>query len=210
MTETKGPCSRRGTSTVPVARRSFCPFHGPRHVVSLRRLFLFRWGDKMLDLLRKALMYKRWSNDRLFAALGGLSTAALTAPQPIKFGSLAKTLQHVFDMDSVWCANLEGKSHGVKSRTPTSAMKLDRLESAQTEIDQRFIDYLADQTPAGLVTPVPFRFLDGSEGVMCPSDMLLHVVNHGTYHRGHISDMLYKLGKPSPVTDYPVFLGEMR
>lgn len=164
----------------------------------------------MLELLHKALVYKRWSNDRLFAALKDLSATALEAPQPIKFGSLAKTLQHVLDMDTVWRAHLEGRNHGVTSRTPTSAVNLDRLRSAQAAMDRWFTDYLADRTPAELATPVPFRFLDGSEGVMCPSDMLFHVVNHGTYHRGHISDMLYNLGKASPVTDYPVFLREMR
>ncbi len=37
---------------------------------------------------------------------------------------------------------------------------------------------------------------------------LLHVVNHATYHRGHIAQMLYSSDVVPPVTDFPVFLRE--
>ena len=39
-------------------------------------------------------------------------------------------------------------------------------------------------------------------------DILLHVVNHSTYHRGHAADILYHLGIAPPTTDLPVFLRE--
>ena len=41
---------------------------------------------------------------------------------------------------------------------------------------------------------------------MSREDILLHVVNHTTYHRGHIADMLYHLHISPPTTDLPVFL----
>jgi uncharacterized damage-inducible protein DinB len=40
------------------------------------------------------------------------------------------------------------------------------------------------------------------------SDILLHVVNHATYHRGHIAMMMYGLAGSVPTTDLPVFLRE--
>jgi DinB family len=39
-------------------------------------------------------------------------------------------------------------------------------------------------------------------------DILLHVVNHTTYHRGHAADILYNLHIFPPTTDLPVFLRE--
>ncbi len=41
---------------------------------------------------------------------------------------------------------------------------------------------------------------------MTRGDMLLHVVNHKTYHRGYVADRLYQAGSRPPVMDLPVFL----
>ena len=43
---------------------------------------------------------------------------------------------------------------------------------------------------------------------MSRRDIVLHVVNHTTYHRGHVADMLYDMGVFPPATDLPVFLRE--
>ena len=46
-----------------------------------------------------------------------------------------------------------------------------------------------------------FIVAEGSGG-----DILLHVVNHGTYHRGHVASMMHTHGVMAPTTDFPVFL----
>jgi uncharacterized damage-inducible protein DinB len=56
---------------------------------------------------------------------------------------------------------------------------------------------------------VNFRFVDGGAGAMTRGDMLLHVVNHKTYHRGYVADMLYQAGSRPPVMDLPVFLRDV-
>lgn len=45
---------------------------------------------------------------------------------------------------------------------------------------------------------------------MTRGDILLHVANHATCHRGHAADILYTLGVSPPNTDLPVFLRERR
>ena len=160
----------------------------------------------MHHVLRSMLSYKAWANERLFRAVAGLDEDALHAPQPIKFGSLIKTLQHVYDMDVVWRAHLMGAEHSVGSRVPTAAVPLHTLRFAQAEIDVWFLAFGASQTPDDLNRHVAFRFLDGTEGVMTVGDILIHVVHHSTYHRGHIADMMYHAGVAPPVTDYPVFV----
>ena len=49
-------------------------------------------------------------------------------------------------------------------------------------------------------------FIGGGEGSMTRGDILLHVVNHTTYHRGHIAALIYQIPAQPPVTDLPVFL----
>jgi uncharacterized damage-inducible protein DinB len=41
---------------------------------------------------------------------------------------------------------------------------------------------------------------------MTRRDILLHVANHGTYHRGNVAAMMYQAGVAPPTTDLPVFL----
>ena len=43
---------------------------------------------------------------------------------------------------------------------------------------------------------------------MSRTDIFMHIVNHGNYHRGFVGDMLYQAGTTPPATDYPVFLRE--
>jgi uncharacterized damage-inducible protein DinB len=43
---------------------------------------------------------------------------------------------------------------------------------------------------------------------MARGAILLHVVNHATYHRGWIADMFLQVPAKNPTTDLPVFLRE--
>ncbi|MDF3933878.1 DinB family protein, partial [Pseudomonas citronellolis] len=51
-----------------------------------------------------------------------------------------------------------------------------------------------------------FRFADGQAGRMTRREMLFHLVNHGTYHRGAIGHALDLAGAPRPADTYTVFI----
>ncbi len=51
-----------------------------------------------------------------------------------------------------------------------------------------------------------FRFIGGGESTMTRAAILLHVVNHGSYQRGWIAEMFFKVPRTPPMTDPPVFL----
>ncbi|WP_081064367.1 DinB family protein [Burkholderia stagnalis] len=56
--------------------------------------------------------------------------------------------------------------------------------------------------------PIRFRFLDGGEGVMTRREMLFHVVNHATFHRGFAVDTLRRMSMAVPATDVTAYLGD--
>lgn len=162
----------------------------------------------MTAFLEELLEYKAWANALFFERCSTLSPEQYTAPQPIKFGSLARTLQHVYDMDLVWKAHLTATRHGFTSRTPQTASPLEDLAASQARLDAWYLDYVRKTDPATLETPLRFGFVEGGEGRMTPAQMLMHVVNHGTYHRGHAAMMLYGFGVKPPGTDLPIRLAE--
>jgi len=150
------------------------------------------------------MRYKAWANELVFDAAARLPEAELTAPRKIVFGSLLRTLNHVYAMDEVWRAHLEGRPHGYATRNPEASPPLAELAAAQEAMDVWFVGYAdAGFDEDGIVN---FRFIGGGPGAMTRRDILLHVANHGTYHRGNVASMMYQAGVTPPTTDLPVFL----
>jgi len=150
--------------------------------------------------------YKAWADDLFLTAVSAVPVPELTAPRPIVFGSLLRTLNHSYSMDYVWQSHLLGKPHGLTTRNPEQCPDMEDLASAQREIDGWYIDYANSILESELSEIVEFEFIGGGRGSMSRRDILLHVVNHTTYHRGHAADILYHLDIFPPTTDFPVFL----
>ena len=70
----------------------------------------------------------------------------------------------------------------------------------------RWADSLTD---GALREKVAFTFIGGGEGVMTRGEILLHVVNHTTYHRGFVADFFYHVPARPPTTDLTVFLRDV-
>jgi len=149
--------------------------------------------------------YKSWADDQLLSVLAGLSEEQLTAPQPIVFGSVIRTLNHARCMDHVWRCHLLGQAHGLSTRNPVDCPTLPEIAASLRELNAWYVA-LADACSAQPDESIEFEFIGGGRGSMTRSEILLHVVNHSTYHRGHIADMLYRFGIAPPQTDLPVYL----
>jgi uncharacterized damage-inducible protein DinB len=158
-----------------------------------------------MDYLRTLMRYKAWANELVFAAASKLPEAELTAPRKIVFGNMLRTLNHVHAMDAVWRAHLEGRPHGYTTRNPEACPSFAQLREAQKGMDAWWVGYADSMSAAQQDEVVNFRFIGGGPGSMTRRDILLHVANHGTYHRGNVASMMYQAGSPPPTTDLPVF-----
>lgn len=160
------------------------------------------------DHLQMLTRYRAWADRLLFQSLASLPEEALTQPQPIIFGSLLRTLHHLQAMDLVWKAHLEGVPHGFASRNPEHCPTFAALRETQDKLNDWYIQYAKTLDDQACEETVHFTFIGGGEGTMHRGDILLHVVNHATYHRGHVAMMMYGLAGNVPTTDLPVFLRE--
>jgi uncharacterized damage-inducible protein DinB len=159
-----------------------------------------------MDHLSRLTRYKEWANGLLFAEVAKLPAAVLVAPQNIVFGNLLRTLHHVLAMDFVWQCHLLGRPHGLTTRNPDHCPSFEEIRSAQQAMDRWYIDYADALTHLNRGQRVEFTFIGGAASSMTREDIVLHVVNHGTYHRGHVANMLRDAAVPAPITDYPVYL----
>lgn len=162
-----------------------------------------------LQLMQTLTRYRAWADRLLYQSLAAMPESGLTAAQPIVFGNLLRTLNHVYCMDQVWKAHLEGVPHGFSSRNPEDCPGFDALQLAQAQMDEWYVGYAESLDERAIDETVRFTFIGGGEGAMRRGEILLHVVNHATYHRGHVAMMMYGLSVPPPTTDLPVYLREV-
>jgi uncharacterized damage-inducible protein DinB len=159
--------------------------------------------------IRMLARYAAWANRLLFQTLSSLPEGELTRTRHIVFGNILRTLNHVYVIDLVWQAHLEGRAHGFTTRNPETHPTFGELRAAQKQIDEWYIGYADDLSEPVCDEIVNFVFVGGGSGSMSRGDILLHVVNHTTYHRGHIADMIYQIPASPPTTDLPVFLRDV-
>jgi uncharacterized damage-inducible protein DinB len=165
----------------------------------------------MTDLthVRTFVRYAAWANDVLYDSLREVPERELVAPRPSVFGNVMRTLNHVYVIDLIWQAHLEGRPHGFTARNTETHPPLAELHTAQKQLNEWYVRY-ADDIPAPACDEiVNFTFVGGGAGSMSRGDILLHVANHTTYHRGHITDMLMQIPFRPPATDLPVFLRDV-
>ncbi|WP_144151580.1 DinB family protein [Paraburkholderia sp. BCC1885] len=160
--------------------------------------------------LRMLTRYNRWANRLIFDAVAALPDGESLKPRQTVFGNIVHTLSHSYVVGAIFQAHLEGREHGFSSRNFSEPMPLAQLKTMQEKIDDWYIAYSNALTPQDEEELVPFKFIGGGEGAMTRSEMVLHVVNHTTYHRGFIADMFCQIPLKAPVTDLPVYLREQR
>lgn len=166
--------------------------------------------SRALATVRMLTRYKSWANGITFVAVTGLPEGEALRPRPTRFGNIVHTLNHVFVIDDIFRAHLEGRPHGYHARNTDHPPRLEALWEAVQAMDRWYIAYADGLDDERLGEMVRFEFVGGGQGAMTREEMLLHVVNHGTYHRGFVGDMLYQVPAASPANDLPVFLREMR
>lgn len=159
--------------------------------------------------LQMLTRYKAWADERVFSAIASLPEGEATKERGTRFGNIVHTLNHVFVIDSVFQAHLQGRPHHFGARNTATHPPLSELAQAVDALDRWYIDHVRTLSDDALAERIRFRFIGGGEGIMSREDMVLHVVNHAAYHRGMVAQMMYEVPAAPPVTDLTVFLRDV-
>lgn len=158
---------------------------------------------------RMLARYNKWADELMFGAVANLPAGEATKLRTTLFKNMVHTLNHIYVIDRIFQAHLEGREHGYAARNTDQWPPLEELWRAQREVDDWYIAWSDRITDPALDERVSFTFVGGSEGAMTRGEMLLHVVNHTSYHRGFVADLFYQVPARPPTTDLPVFLRDV-
>ncbi len=160
----------------------------------------------MSRLLQQMLAYKQWANSVTYADVAKLPPEATEQKGPTKWGSITYTLSHIWTVDDIFRHHVLNKPHHYTQRNLDAPLPVAELHNRQEEMDRWWIDHINAAQPEALEKTVEFTFVGGGAGSMRVDEIVVHLVNHATYHRGLVSSMLYDHGVSPTANDYPVYI----
>src|SRR5690606_23016348 len=139
--------------------------------------------------------------------VAALSEEAWTRDLGGSFPSVQAAMAHLVAAEWVWLRRWQGEN---PTDTPawTEAPSAARLRAVLTALERERAALLSLLGDDDFARPVAYTLFSGAAGTDPLGALVLHVVNHATYHRGQVAAMLRRLGHAPPPTDLLVFLRE--
>jgi uncharacterized damage-inducible protein DinB len=151
--------------------------------------------------------YNSWANHRTLDACAALSEEQFTRNLGSSFRSVRDTLAHICGVEWLWLERWHGRSHNA---LPPAAEfpNVASLRRRWDEVERNLLDYVASLTPEDIQRIIQHKTTQGVPQAGPLWQMLQHLVNHGTYHRGQVATMLRQLGAKPFSTDLILFYRE--
>jgi len=152
--------------------------------------------------------YNAWANQTILNRIKELPSSVLSQEVNSSFPTIAHALSHIYAVDKMWylvltgtgmpealqaCMPLNGEIHG----------SIDEYMQMFADLSAKYSEWLQGQTNLEQTMLLDNPFAGVRETSL--SEMVFHLVNHGTYHRGNVSTMLRQLGHASIMNDYSLF-----
>ena len=154
--------------------------------------------------------YNMWANQRLYDACAKLSDEAYKKRRAAFFGGLHGVLNHILVGDRIWLARLQGYDAGIERLDIALYEDLEVLRAARDGEDIAINDYVRRLSEDDLASPISYRALNGDPHADALHELLTHLFNHQTHHRGQAHDLLSQTAVAPPSLDLIQFLREMR
>jgi uncharacterized damage-inducible protein DinB len=159
--------------------------------------------------IRSLYEYTEWANERMLAAIAGLSDEQYTRPIVSSYSSIRDTLAHIAGAEWIWMQRCRGNNPTAQPEWAAEA-PLSRLSENMRAVAAERRAYLDALHEGQLDDPLSYRNLKGEPFTQRLADVLFHVANHSTYHRGQLTTMIRQAGAVPPSTDLIVFHRERR
>jgi uncharacterized damage-inducible protein DinB len=155
--------------------------------------------------IARLFAYGRWANGKTLDSVAALTADELNSPLGGSFGSVQGTLAHLYGADWVWLERWHGRSPRslpAAQEAPTLAILREKWDEVQGD-QKSFVEGLM---PERLEKPLTYVNFKGETCSYPLAEALIHLANHGTYHRGQVATLLRQLGKVPVSTDYLRYL----
>ncbi|MCH4568551.1 MULTISPECIES: DinB family protein [Bacillus] len=158
------------------------------------------------------IMYKYhvWANGVIIDRLKELPQDIYHKEIQSGFSSVSKVLSHIYLTDYAWFDIILGKSMNEamvstnQLREQVETKNIEEMKEIFQDLSERNKALLNSQEDIDKVIVVNNPYAGVLETSI--SESVLHVVTHGSYHRGNIATMLRQMGQTSVMQDFGLYL----
>ena len=160
----------------------------------------------MHALISQYSAYNLWANERIAAVLKTLDPKLLDVEVKSSFTSLRKTVHHIWDAEMIWLARLEDR----KLQWPPTAHFIDPAIDEFLTTSRDLNNFVSTKSEECLHASTSFHDSKGVPYTMNNAGIIMHVMNHSTFHRGQLITILRELGQTElPSTDLVKYLRDL-
>lgn len=161
----------------------------------------------MLETIRLLFDYTKWADGRMFEAVSKLTPEQWTKDLGSSLKSARDTVVHLVSAQWIWISRWKGETpKGMWAATdyPTPASIREKWEPLAGQL----AGFVAEQTEESVAKPLTYKNLKGEPFTYPLGQLMLHAVNHSTYHRGQVTTLLRQLGAQPLSSDLVVYYAE--
>ena len=152
-----------------------------------------------VEQVRDAFEYTAWADRRSVEVARSVPADGYVFEQDISLGSVHKVLVHMLAVQELWLARWKG-APPARMADVTDYPTLAAVEERWPAVHAELTAFVAGQTPASLAGSVSYRNSRGEAFSLPLGELMLHVADHATYHRGQLNSMAKRAGgKPLPI-----------
>jgi|SRR5579862_3628182 len=155
------------------------------------------------SVCRTHLEFMKWADELMLSALLNVPVDQVSIDRGSSFKSMLDTLNHAYLAELLWFKRIQGEN--VRLADLPSPADSAELAKAWPETHRMWLDWANSFGPDQWPGPFAFRSSAGGEMVLAYWQIVMHVVNHGSYHRGQFATMLRQAGIKPPSTDLFIY-----
>lgn len=156
-------------------------------------------------LISNYAAFNEWANHKVVAWLGQLDQEMLYQETPSSYTSIDYTVQHILRTQRFWLLfirelDTNGFNWAVRERDAPNV--LGELKEVSTQMKEDYSAFSEQDLLKTLHFDMPWAKNDLSR-----YEYIVHIINHGTFHRGQIVTMARAIGITEGIvnTDYNMF-----
>jgi len=158
----------------------------------------------MKELLQQYAAYNIWATKTLFERISKIPEEKITQEIVSSFPSIYKTAVHMWQAESIWWQRFH-KAATIIAVSETFKGNFSELTAGLAAQSQQWKAWVDNATESDL--EVEFSFIRNNEPYsIIVKNMLLHIFNHASFHRGQLVTFLRQLNESEiPSTDFSTY-----
>ncbi|WP_188497003.1 DinB family protein [Pullulanibacillus pueri] len=154
--------------------------------------------------------YNVWANKEMINRIKSLPKDLYHHDINVGFSSVSEVLSHIYLVEQTWFDIMKGQTMNAAMTTANQlkeqfeAKEIEEIEALYDDLSLKHRAFLVDQEDRDQGVLVDNPYAGPLETSIYES--VLHVVTHGSYHRGNIATKIRQQGHPSVMQDYGLYL----